>query len=184
MEQGQHSRHNADGQQHNGGDDNRAEGEHSRRQVEANEASLLHLLVGHVHGIEYGLNSVVGAPQRDRQADQKPEAERLGVFRHEGFQLLLDNFETCIGQQAPKIRDLVGNGDGISDESIKGHERGQRWKKSKKQIERYAGRNQHDAVLVNLRPDPPPDILPGNSSELRWPVRAAAPISLLQQSLS
>ena len=74
--------------------------------------------------------------------------------------------------------------DRISDESIKGHERGQRWKKSKKQIERDPGCNQHDAVLVNLRPDPPPDILPGNSSEFRWPVRAAAPISLLQQSLS
>ena len=73
---------------------------------------------------------------------------------------------------------------GISDESIKGHERGQRWKKSKKQIERYAGGNQHDAVLVNLRPDPPPDILPGNRSEFRWPVRTSAPISLLQQSLS
>ena len=79
---------------------NSAEREHSRRQVETNKASFLHLLVGHVHCIEQGFNAIVGAPQRDRQADQKPEAERLGVFRHEGFQLLLDNFETCIGQEA------------------------------------------------------------------------------------
>ena len=78
---------------------------------------------------------------------------------------------------------MLGNRGRISNEPVKGYNRGDRREKGKKQIERYAGGNQHHAIIAHLRPHPPPNILPGNRSELRWPVRTTTAISLLQRSL-
>ena len=69
----------------NGNDDNRAdrdqneddhaEGEGEGAEVELDEAALLLLAIGDVESIKDRLHSGIGAPQRDRKAEEEGEAQ-------------------------------------------------------------------------------------------------------------
>ena len=164
-DEGEDRRHHADAHDEQDGDDDGAEREAERDQVQPDEAALLRLVIGDVHRLEERLDAVIGAPKRQRQAEDEAEAERRLVLRGEALQLRPDEIDAARGQEAAEEGDMVGDRHRVGDEPVDRHEGGERREEREQQVECRARGDQRDAVLAELGPDAPENVLPALPAE-------------------
>jgi hypothetical protein len=85
----QHGRHDADADDEQDADDDGAEREEQRRPVELQVGPVLRFVIGDVHCFEEREDAVVGAVEREEQADDESDAQCVCVGRGEALELAL-----------------------------------------------------------------------------------------------
>ena len=97
-DQRQKCRHHAHGDDKHYAHGDGPDGKCQQYQIEFQESALLHLAIDNVHGLEEGLDTVVGAPHRHQQPEDETEAESGGLLVCEAVELALDEIEAALWQ--------------------------------------------------------------------------------------
>ena len=126
--------------------EDRAKREGQGDKGQADEASLLRLAIGDVEAVHHRLGSGVGAPQSEQKAADEAEAERRGPVRGQPRQLLVDDGERAVREDARHQRQMVMDRRGVGDEAVKRDEGGHGRKDREKTIEHDARRDREQAV--------------------------------------
>ena len=143
-----------------------AEREGERDEVELDEAALLGLVIGDVHGLEERLHAGIGTPQRDRQRDDEGEAQRPALLRRQPVQLLPQDVQAAAGDDALERGEVLFHRRRVGEEAVDRHQSREGGDEGEQQVEGGAGRDQQHAVLADLVLHAGEDVLPARPGDL------------------
>ena len=167
-------------QQHRG---DAAERKGKRNQVELDEAAFLALLIDDVEGVDHGLDASIGAPQRQREAEQQSEAELIVALGEQPADLLLDELDTAFRHDAREQKQVGADGRGLGEQAVARHQRGDGRKYREQAEEHHAGGNREQPVLAGALVSPPQDVFPASPRDLPRRRRVPAAADLLRARL-
>ena len=145
-----------------------ADGECQRQQVQLDEAAFLALLIDHVKRVDDGLHAGIGAPDRERQAEQEARAESRRALGQHPRDLVLHDLERALGQHQCERLQIGADGRGIGEQAVGGDQRSDRRKHREQAEEHHAGGGGEQAVVGGALVGAPQDVFPAGP---RYPPR-------------
>ena len=155
-----------------------ADRERQRHHVEPDEAALLAFLVGHVKGVDDGLDAGIRAPDCEHKAKHEGRAQLGIALGDDARDLVADNLVGALRQHHGERLEIVANGLGIGEQAVKRDERGDGRKDREQTEEDDTGRCGEEAIVVDTGISPPEDVLPAGPGNRERVLRTTATAGL------
>ena len=148
------------------------------KQIELDEAALLLLVVDHIERVDERLHSGIGAPERQCQTERECKTKLGFALCCDTVHLLLDDLDATSRHQAADKREVFIDGRRFREQTIEGHESGDRRKQREQSVEHHARRDRKETILTDLAIRPPEDVLPSRPGDLPRRARPSTAIIL------
>ena len=156
--------------------------ERQRQQVQFDKTALLALLIDDVEGVDHRLDPGIGAPQRQREAEQEGKAERGVALGQHARDLVLHDLERALRQHQRQRLQIVADGRGVGEQAVARDQRGNGRKYREQPEEHHACGNRQQPVLAGALIGAPQDVLPAFPRDLQRAF-GAPPAAVLRQFL-
>src|SRR5690606_13308334 len=120
-----------------------------------------------IERVEHRFHTGVGTPKRDDEADREVDPQPAATLRLNMRDLVSDDLNRVFREHPLQVRELLLDGVRIGKESVKRDKRRNGREESKQRVVGDTGGNQHHAIALKALIDPPQDILPAGSRDLR-----------------